>query len=72
MGYALLLALVFLSGQGQTYASKFATMEECENSLSVVATRIAEHNQKAAPPEYVVMYATACTEIKEAPEGKDS
>ena len=72
MGYALLLVVVFLSGQGQNYAVKHQTLEACEASRLEVATKLSQHNQKAAPPEYVVMYAAACVEIKEAPKGRDA
>lgn len=72
MGYALLMVVVFLSGQGQNFAMKHKTLEECESSRSEVVTKIGQHNQKASPPDYIVMYATACVEIKEAPKGRDA
>lgn len=72
MGYALLMVVVFMTGQGQNFATKHATLEECEASRLEVATKIGQHNQKASPPEYIALYATACVEIKEAPKGRDA
>ena len=72
MGFALIIVAVFLTGQGQQYSAKFATLEECQAKLAAVHAQLAEHNSKAAPPEYVAMYAASCAEIKSGPKGKDA
>ena len=72
MGYALIVVVVFLTGQGNTFATKAATLEACLSQLADIPAKIAEHNSKAAPPEYISMYASACAEIKSGPKGKDA
>ena len=72
MGYALLAVAVFLTGQGQQFSAKYATLEECQAKLAAMSQQLAQHNQKASPPEFVVMYAAACAEILPAPKGADA
>ena len=70
MGYALLVVVVFMTGQGQQFASRHQTMEACQVELATLPVKIAEHNQKASPPAYIAFYAASCTEVTEAPRGK--
>ena len=72
MGYALLVVVVFMTGQGQQFASKHTTLEACQVELAGLVPKIAEHNRKASPPAYIAFYAAACTEVKDAPRGTDS
>ena len=72
MGYVLLMVLVFVTGQGQTVAGRFPTEALCLEALAGLRDKIAMHNSTASPPEFIVVYAAACTEIKEAPKGRDA
>ena len=63
--------LVFLFGmQGPYFAGQpYETQEECEKERIVLVEKMAEHNAKE--PVKIELYASACAQIKKAPQGKD-
>lgn len=71
MGYALLFVVVMATGEGQNFAGKFTSIEACEAALAGIVAKISAHNAKAQKGEEIVYYAAGCTEIREAPKGRD-
>lgn len=72
MGHALLIVVIFLTGQSENFAARFKTQEECHVALAEVSEKVATHNSKAPPPAYIVMYSAACVPIQEARRGRDA
>ena len=62
--------IVFLFGiQGPYFGGQpYETKEECEKERVVLVEKIAEHNSKEASK--IEVYASACAQVKKAPQGK--
>jgi hypothetical protein len=69
MNFVLLVFLFGFTGPhigGQPYS----TMIECENERAKLPEKIAERNATADPVK-IIYYASVCTPVHKAPQGKD-